>query len=71
MILTEENRSTRRETCPGVTSSTTNPTWTDPAKKSGHGGERPSTNSLSYGRATYVLLSNCQHGLLHNLCIFK
>ena len=30
MKLTRENRSTRRETCPSATLSTTNPTWTDP-----------------------------------------
>jgi hypothetical protein len=29
MKLTGENRSTRRETCPSATLSTTNPTWTD------------------------------------------
>jgi hypothetical protein len=30
MILTEENRRTRRKTCPSATLSTTNPTWIDP-----------------------------------------
>jgi hypothetical protein len=34
MKLTGENRSTRGETCPSVTLSTTNPTWTDPGSKS-------------------------------------
>jgi hypothetical protein len=30
MKLTRENRSTRRNTCPSATLSTTNPTWTGP-----------------------------------------
>jgi hypothetical protein len=33
IILTGGNRRTRRETCPSATSSTTNPTWTDPGAK--------------------------------------
>jgi hypothetical protein len=44
MILTEENRRTRRRTCPSATLSTTNPTWTDP----GLSGERPATNHSSH-----------------------
>jgi hypothetical protein len=32
MILTGENRRTRRETCPSATMSTTNPTWIDPVQ---------------------------------------
>jgi hypothetical protein len=35
MTLTGENRSTRGETCPNVTSSTTNPTWIDPESSPG------------------------------------
>ena len=30
MKLTRENRSTRGKTCPSITLSTANPTWTDP-----------------------------------------
>jgi hypothetical protein len=43
MILTGENRSTRRETCPSATSSTTNLTWYDLGPKPGFRGERPAT----------------------------
>jgi hypothetical protein len=35
MILTGENRRTRRETCPSATLSTTNTTWTDPGANQG------------------------------------
>jgi hypothetical protein len=49
MMLTGENRRTRRETCPSATLSTTNPTWTDPGLCS----ERPTTNRLSHGAATH------------------
>jgi hypothetical protein len=39
MKLTGENRSTRGETCPSATLSTTYPTWTDPGSNPGlHGG---------------------------------
>jgi hypothetical protein len=47
MILTGENRRTRRKTCPSGPLSTTNPTWIDP----GHRGERPATNRLNHGTA--------------------
>jgi hypothetical protein len=49
MILTGENRRTRRKTCPSATLSTTNPTWFDPAANPGLRGERPATNRLSHG----------------------
>jgi hypothetical protein len=35
MILTGENRRTRRKTCPSTTLSTTNPIWTDRGAKQG------------------------------------
>jgi hypothetical protein len=47
MILTGENRTTRRKTCPSATLSTTNPTWTDLGAKPGIRGERPAANDLS------------------------
>jgi hypothetical protein len=51
MELTGENRSTRGQTCPSATFSTTNPTWTNPGSNPGLRGERPVTNRLSYGTA--------------------
>jgi hypothetical protein len=51
MKLTGENRSTRGETCPSTTLSTTNPTWTDPGSNPGLRGERSATNRLSHGTA--------------------
>jgi len=51
MILTGENRRTRRKTCPSATLSTTNPTWIDPGANPGLRGERPATNDLSHGTA--------------------
>jgi hypothetical protein len=51
MILTGENRRTRRKTCPSATLSTTNPTWIDPGSNPGLRGERPVTNDLSHGTA--------------------
>jgi hypothetical protein len=51
MKLTGENRSTRRETCPSATLSTTNPTWTDSGSNPGLRGEKPATNRLSHGTA--------------------
>jgi hypothetical protein len=55
MILTGENRSTRRETCPSATMSSTNPTYTEPGANSGLRGERPATNRLSYDTAMIPL----------------
>jgi hypothetical protein len=43
IILTEENRRTRRETCPSATLSITNPTWTDLGEPGLHS-EKPATN---------------------------
>jgi hypothetical protein len=51
MILTGENRRTRRKTCPSATLSTTNPTCIDPGANPGLRGERPATNDLSHGTA--------------------
>ena len=50
MELTGKNRSTRGETCPSATLSTTNPTWTEQVSNQGLRGERPATNHLSHGR---------------------
>jgi hypothetical protein len=49
MILTGENRRSRRKTCPSATLSTTNPTWLDPRANPGLRGERPATNDQSHG----------------------
>jgi hypothetical protein len=49
MKLTGENRSTRRNTCPSATLSTTNPTRIDLG--SSLSGGRPATNRLSHGTA--------------------
>jgi hypothetical protein len=51
MILTEENRTTRKKTCLGATLSTTNPTWIDQGAKPGLRGQRPATKGLSHGSA--------------------
>jgi hypothetical protein len=51
IILTGENRRTRRKTCPSATLSTTNPTWIYPGANPGLSGERPATNDLSLGTA--------------------
>jgi hypothetical protein len=40
------------KTCPGVTLSTTNPTWPDPGSNPGRRDGKPGTNSLSYGAAS-------------------
>jgi hypothetical protein len=57
MILTGENRRTRRETFPSATSSTTNPTWTTLGSNPGLSGEKPATNRLRYGPATLSRLA--------------
>jgi hypothetical protein len=54
MILTEDNRRTRRKTYPSATFSTTNPTCTDPGANPGLRGERPATNH-GYGIAVCTL----------------
>jgi hypothetical protein len=56
MKLTGENRSTGGKTCPSVTLSTTNPTWTDPGSNQGLRAERPATNRLSHGTANIMVL---------------
>jgi hypothetical protein len=53
MKLTGENRNTRGKTCSTATLSTTNLTWTEPGSKPGLRGERPATNPLSDGAATW------------------
>jgi hypothetical protein len=60
MILTGENRRTRRKTCPSATLSTTNPTWIDPGANPGLRGERPATNDLSHGTACRNVISTKQ-----------
>jgi hypothetical protein len=59
MILTGENRSTRRKTCPGATLSTINLTWTGP--KPDLCVERPVTNHVIYGMAlkTEMMREHC------------
>jgi hypothetical protein len=59
MILTKENISTRRKTCPSATFSSINPTWTDPSAHPGLRGEKPATNRLSPGTA--ILVSGYKH----------
>jgi hypothetical protein len=51
MILTGENRRTRRKTCPSATFSTTNPTWTSQGANPGLCGEMLATNCLSHDTA--------------------
>jgi hypothetical protein len=51
MILIEENRSTRKITCPSGTSSIRIPTRTNLETKPSLSGERPATNRLSRGTA--------------------
>jgi hypothetical protein len=50
MILTGNQRTW---TCPSATSSTINPTWTDPDANPGLRSARPATNRLSHGTARY------------------
>jgi hypothetical protein len=54
MKLTGENRSTRGKTCPSVTLSTINPTWTEPGSNPVLRGERPAANHLSHGTAESI-----------------
>jgi hypothetical protein len=49
------------ETCPNVTLSTTNPTWTDPGSNLGLRGERPATNHLSHGMTFTSHVDQCQY----------
>jgi hypothetical protein len=71
MKLTGENRSTRGKTCPSVTLSITNPTWTDPGSNPVLRDERPATNRLSHGTAPQVVTVTKFILLLyysHNVC---
>jgi hypothetical protein len=43
VIVTAENRRTRRKTCPSATFSTTHPRWTDLGTNPGRRGEKPAT----------------------------
>jgi hypothetical protein len=55
MILTRENRRTRRKTGPSDTLSTRNPTWIDPGANPGLRGGRPATNDPSHGTASCMV----------------
>jgi hypothetical protein len=62
MILIAKNRRRWREPCPSATSSTTDPTWTDPNGNPGVLGERPAANRLSHGTAfVAVKIVSCCH----------
>jgi hypothetical protein len=52
MILTGENRKTRRKTCPDATLSTTNSTWIDPGSNPGFRRERTAANRQSRNTAS-------------------
>jgi hypothetical protein len=56
MILTGENRRTRRKTCLSAASSITNTTWIDPGSNPDLRGESSATNDLSYGTAVDDML---------------
>jgi hypothetical protein len=62
IILTGENRRTRRRTCPSATLCTTNSTWTVLSANPGLRGEKPATNRLSYAitRVCYLNALLCQ-----------
>jgi hypothetical protein len=47
----QRNPKYSEKTCPGATSSTTNPTWPDPGLNPGRRGGKPATNRFSYGAA--------------------
>jgi hypothetical protein len=51
MMLTGDDWSAGRETCPRATLPTTNLTWSDLGKSPGFRGETPATNRLSDGTA--------------------
>jgi hypothetical protein len=58
MILTRENRRTRRKTCSSATLSITNPIWTSLGANPGLRGGQPTTNRLCYSTVfggTYFL----------------
>jgi hypothetical protein len=52
MILTGENLTSPRKTCPNATLSTTKSTWAETGAIPGLRDERPGTNRLSHGKAT-------------------
>jgi hypothetical protein len=54
MILTGENRSTRRQPRFGATFPTVNPPQNDPGSNSGLHGERRETNGLNHEEYNYV-----------------
>jgi hypothetical protein len=56
-LVTSANRKTRRETCPSITSSTTNPTWTVPGENQGLSGDRSASNRVKHGTAQRNLYS--------------
>jgi hypothetical protein len=45
------------KTCPSATLSTTNPTWPDPGRR----GEKPATNRMSCGAATWNLIQDSRN----------
>jgi hypothetical protein len=54
LILTEQNRRTRRKTCPSATLSTKNSTRTDRGSNPDLRGDRSATNCLNHGTAFTV-----------------
>jgi hypothetical protein len=54
MILTRENRSAQRETCPSATLCVINPTWTGLGSNTPLRDERRETNYVSHGRVSRV-----------------
>jgi hypothetical protein len=72
MILTGENRRTRRKPCPSATLSITNPTSIDPGANTGLSGERPATNDVSHGTALQeCLLTHDSNLLSHSDAVQK
>jgi hypothetical protein len=59
MILTGENRRTRRKSCLTATLSITTQTWTDPGANPGKRGERSAINRLKHSRALLSYLQSC------------
>ena len=53
MILTGESRSTQKDTYPSATLPSTSPTCTDQGLNQDVCIERPMTNSVNYGMATW------------------
>jgi hypothetical protein len=60
------NRKTRRKACHSAPLSTTNPTMTDLGANPGLRGEKPATNSLSYGTALYTGVARISNGHFDN-----